>query len=608
MLIRLRIAMLNYLGFPALWLRWPLGVWRGVTAMASPLACLSSFEYWTRHYYEHVAQNFKTAGRLGYVWDEAMGVPFGPRIYNNTLTYRLFGALSPRAFRLLTLAAYLGTIISLGILTDQGPLGLALALLLLGSPLGLHALVGYMLKPEVPWWSLALIAVTTALGGYWGPALAAGGILLLANASVAAITAFLIGPLWIYAAWTNSTFPGEMALVWLAPGGLKTLVMIFQARTDGMGRDVAVEQKKVARRKSVSLSELAGLALWFGVPLALCGAGFGSATVITGVAATLFLLGNAHVAKVADNVTVLLALLTLLAALALVSGEWMGLAGIAWFAYYRPFGAYPAMVGRAAAEAHRAALAGSNDDRLRALQAAARDFPWFSQQGLAKVDAIDRMLDAIPEGARVLLESDGDGRGAGSHLHFRNWADARVAPRQVELVNQFFLARLVEPALADLYLDRFGAKTLDSATLKKVCVTLGVSHVLAFTTETVLALEGVGFKTVASVRPEQMATFADVLHMPTTGIVLLTTPGEPAVIEPAVAWTRNGNTLRWLACSGEEYLVRYRYHQKFVARQGEMSIAVAPITVIDGLPLRFMRVKAVNDGPLQLQFRNRWLG
>lgn len=608
LIVRLRLLLLVRLGIPDLILRWPRGLWRGVVAIASPSACLSSFEYWTRYYYEHIALNFKSAGRLGYVWDEALGVPFGPRIYNNTLTYRLYGALSPKAFRLLTLAAYLGAIIGLGISGGHGMLGLLLALIIFGSPAGLHSLVGYMLKPEVPWWSLAMIAAGSAVGGHWPMAFAACGLLLLGNASVSAITAFLIGPLWILTAWNDGTLPGGASLAWLIPGAVKMGVRILQARAEGMGREVTADQKKAARRNTVSIRELVNLALWFGIPLLLCGAFSGSATLLLGAAATLFWLTNRHVVKVADTVTVLLALLTVLAALTLTSGEWWGLVGIAWFTYYQPFTAYPAMSGQAAAEAHKLALAGSPSDRLRALQTAARDFPWFSSRGLPECGKVVSLLAAIPDGARVLLESDGDGRWAGTHLHFRNWADSIVARRNVELVNQFFLVRVVEPVLADLYLDQFTAKRLGSGTMLEICQALGASFVLAFTPDTVAALEATGFQRVTEVSAEEMADLADELHMPITGIVLLASPGEPAVVEPTVSLVRCKNSLSWNAKAGQDYLVRYRYHGNFVARQGEAPIDVTPYSVIDGLPLRFMRVQASADGLLELEFRPRWLG
>jgi hypothetical protein len=608
MLTRLRVALLLRLGFPYLWLRWPLGIGRGISAAASNCRHLSSFEWWTRPYYERIARDFRSAGRFGYVWDEAMGVPFGPRIYNNTVTYWLYGTLSPRAFRLLTIVAYLGAIIAVGVLTGHFALALAIALLLLGSPVALHSLVGYMIKPEIPWWSLALLATTSALDGNWMLALGAGGVLLLVNASVAAITAMLLAPLWLYAALSSTSLPGELALLWLVPGILKNIIRILQARADSMGEEVATEQKKVSRERSITLREFMSLGLWFGVPWLMVSIMGEIAAVLVGGAATVFWFINRYLVKLADNVTAILAFLTVLIALALVSGSWVGLLGIAWFVFYQPFSSFPAMLGKKTADEFGLRMSGSHEERLSYLQVIASSFPWFVISSVVCPDAVKRLLEIIPDQTRVLLESDGDGRGAGSYLHFRNWADSMLSPRQVELTNQFFLVRLVEPLLADLYLDQFTAKKLDAVTMREVCCALGVSRVLAFTAETAVALERVGFRVVATVGAEEMAALADVLHMPATGIVLLAAPGAQTIVEPAVAWTRAGNILRWEASAGEDYLVRYRYHRNFYARQGGVPLEVRPAAVFDGLPLRFMRVRAVADGPLELKFRSGWLG
>jgi hypothetical protein len=382
----------------------------------------------------------------------------------------------------------------------------------------------------------------------------------------------------------------------------------MQARADGMGGEVATEQKKVARAHRITLRELAGLVLWFGIPFLLAGTTIGWGMIILGLAAAAFWLVNGHLVKVADTVTVLMALLTLVIALALASGGWIGLLGVAWFAFYQPFGAFPAIAGRRAAEAYQQAMGQSPQERLRFLQQISAGFPWFRIGRLACPEAITQLLAAIPDGARLLLESDGDGRGAGSHLHFRNWTDSMVAVRGVELVNQFFLLRLVEPALADSYLDRFTAKMLAAATMREVCCGLGASHVLAFSPQTVAGLEAAGFRRVYDVAEPAMADYADALHMPPGDIMLLAAPDVSTVVEPSVGPRRDGNVLRWDAKAGEAYLVRYRHHRNFVARQAGAQLEVVPEAPLAGFALRFMRVMAKADGELELEFKRRWLG
>lgn len=602
-LLRLRIAFLFYFGFPNLWLLWPQGISRGMIALLSPLRYLSSFEYWTRPYYEHISLNFKTVGRFGYVWEEALGAPFGGRIYNNYITYCVFGFLSPRAFRLLTSLSYVGTIIGLAIYLDRDLFGLILALLVIGSPTGLHSLVGCLIKPEVPWWSLSLIAATAAMSGYWALALFVFGILCLANSSVAVISSLFIGSIWLYDGLTIGFYPGGLNLIWLAPGALKNVMRIVQSRTSGMEHEVVVEQNKQARRKLFSIREFFDLALWLGIPYILCGLSKPEYALVISFLTTIVVLTNDHLVKFADTVTIRLLVLSMLISLTLASGAWLGLLGVASFVYYRPFTNYPAIVGRQAAEIYHADLASTNETRLDSLQTILRNYPWFTHKTLPTQEIILSLLAQIPDSARVILESDGDARGGGSYLYFRNWADSQLVHRHVELVNQFFLLRMLEPMLANLYLDNYNAKILQPCKMRKLSHALGASHVLAFSQETISAFTSSGFRKLGSIHADQIEAFTDSLHMPRTDIVLFSTPYESSLIEPVVEWKRVANIISWEACAGVEYLIRYRYNHNFSAWQGNKQIRVHPAQVIDGLPLRFMRLRASADGMLQLKFK-----
>jgi hypothetical protein len=79
-----------------------------------------------------------------------------------------------------------------------------------------------------------------------------------------------------------------------------------------------------------------------------------------------------------------------------------------------------------------------------------------------------------------------------------------------------------------------------------------------------------------------------------------------AVIEPASHWVRRGNELIWEAKAGQVYMIRYRFHSEFKAQQQRKMLAVKPVQPIGELPLRFMQVKAIADGPLILKFHQRW--
>lgn len=606
MITRLRLGLLLRFGFPDLWVLWPVTIFRVLRTAFLSSYVLSSFEFWTRPYYERISRDFREVGRWGFVWDEALGVPFGPRLYNNTATYAVYGALSPRAFRLLTLVTYLCSAIGLGLMAgDMGP-ALAVALLLLGSPAALHSLFGLMLKPEMIWWPVAQIALGAAMLGIWWLALAAGGILLLVNAPVAVLAGILVAPIWLYDAVGEARLPGGLALLFLLPGIAKNAIRVLEARADGFGGAAAAEQRRVIRFHPVAPREIADLALWFVVPLSLAGYSIGTNAALPGAAALTIWLINRRVVKLADNVTMQLVFMTVIVASATVSQNWVSLMGTALFAFYKPFISYPAMRGKREADEFEAISRAPAESRLQFLRETARKFPWFMPVSDPASAPVLKLLNQIPDGSRILLESEGDGRQGSAYLRFRNWVDKTVANRNIEIINHFFLLRLVEPALAERYLDRFSVSTLGVEKMSELCGALGVSYVMAFSTETITALQAAGYIGVTVVQKEQTETLSDLMQMPNSDIALLAVPGPSSLIEPGTRMRNSGKRLSWEAEAGKDYLIRYRFHKDFAATQEGRVIPVEPAAVLHDLPLRFIRLKAERSGEIILEFRTRW--
>jgi hypothetical protein len=94
----------------------------------------------------------------------------------------------------------------------------------------------------------------------------------------------------------------------------------------------------------------------------------------------------------------------------------------------------------------------------------------------------------------------------------------------------------------------------------------------------------------------------DLLHMPAQDAVLLAGPRPAGIIAPSAAWTRQGNTLRWPASAGTSYVIGYRYHRRFRAKQGNAAASIHPAAVDSALALRFMRIDAAADGEMTLEF------
>jgi hypothetical protein len=606
MITRLRLELLYRFGFPDLWLLWPVTIMRVLKAASLSAYVLSSFEFWTRPYYERISRDFRTAGRWGYVWDEALGVPFGPRIYNNTATYLIYGALSPRAFRVLTLVSYLLVVIGLGHAAGDARPAVAIALILLGSPVALHSLFSCMLKPEIMWWPLALIALGAAMMGAWWLTLAAGGLLLLVNAPVATLAGLLVAPVWVHDAVLETTLPGSIALLFLVPGILKNVMRVLEARADSFGKAAAEEQRRVTQMQPLTLREVLNVMLWFVVPLLVAGYPLGIVAALPGMAALAIWILNRRLVKVADSVTIQMIFMTVLAATATLSQNWAGVAGMFLFAFYQPFVAYSAIRGESEADEFRSMMNASTGTRLQFLRRTARVFPWFTPISDPSAGPVRKLLESIPDGSRILMESNGDGRNGSAYLHFRNWADKTLARRNVEIVNHFFLLRIVEPALAETYLDQFSVPQQSVEKMSELCSLLGVSHLIVFSTETADALRANGYETVAVVDKEQTQKLSDVMHMPNTAITLFAAPGQPSVIEPAVRVKKIGNRLKWEAEAGKDYLIRYRFHSNFVATLEGQALALQSVPVVPGLPLRFIRIQALRSGEITLEFRTRW--
>jgi hypothetical protein len=590
-------------GFPDLWLTWPLTVLRTLSHACRPFYVLSSFEFWTRPYYERIARDFRTVGRWGYVWDEGLGVPFGPRIYNNTATYAVYGALSPRAFRLLAFAGYLAAVIAAGWISGHWILAVAVALVLSGSPATIYSLIACMVKPEVIWWSLAVFATTAALTNVWFVTMATGGLLLFVNTPVAVILGLVLAPLWLFEAWMQSGLPGGAYLLLLVPGVAKTAIRMMQARRDGLARSVAAEQSNVTRGKASPLRDALRLTVGFSLPMALAGWPMWQAAGVLCGSGILLGLANGRVVKLADTVTMLLLLLTLVIAMTLASGSWLGLLGITLLAFERPFSYLPAIADRTRAEEFEHLVKLPVGERLAALRRTTDAFPWFLPSAIPRPDAMMRLLAAIPDGARVLMESDADSRSGSKHLRFRNWADAIVSPRDIELVNQFFLVRLAEPDLAERFLDRFSAPALTGDQMREICCCLGVSHVLAFSNATIATLETADFQRVAVAEADAISGFVNAMHMPPSCVVLLASAECSSILSPPSSLKRKENAVRWEARAGTRYVLRYRHHPRFVAHQGGEAITLLPLRVCNNVSLQFMTLLAPADGEVCVEFR-----
>jgi uncharacterized membrane protein YfhO len=123
----------------------------------------------------------------------------------------------------------------------------------------------------------------------------------------------------------------------------------------------------------------------------------------------------------------------------------------------------------------------------------------------------------------------------------------------------------------------------------------------------VLALEAVGYQQVAEVELRHLGPFQDIFHIPEVALTLLKNPVPTTVIDPPVAWQRQGNTLSWVAAAQQSYTLRYRYHPDFSATQAGQPLAIEQVQPLPDAAVTFMQVTPPRDGLVALTFQPRWL-
>jgi hypothetical protein len=611
----IRAVLLKRFGFPDLWLRWPQGIWHLCRALMSPspfpVFAFSSFEIWLRSYYSKLSWNFRMFGRWGYVWDESLGFPMGPRFGSNWATYFIYGRLSARQFSLLSVSLFLTSIMSVGAFLEQIMFAGVLCLVLLGSPAVIFSIATRLVKPEIIWWPFSIPMIVLALNNEWQYVWLIIGFLLLVNTSASIILGAVSGMLFLgallsgYTNWTSG-------LIWLVLGAGLRGWRFLHAYLDGNLEATVREQSKVSKRgkkiKGHSLQILkrsVQYATRLLLPFLLAAWGNWHLGLVMFVVLLCLFMINEYGFKVADQVTLDVITLCAITSLALLSKSWWSLLGVGVFVLNHPFKNSFESWGRVQKERlerERDQASPVRPSRNQFYAKLARAYPWFTPLPFPESHELTNLFNAIPEYSRFLMEGDGDPRSGGNFARFHDWAYHYIAVRNVEFVNHTFLNRMLEPDLAETYLNCLSASELAPGTLADVCKRLGVRYFIAFSEETASALQSCGYRRVLEVRPESYQAVSDLLYMPEKTLVLLEGPESTSIISPMASWHRDRNQITWQAEAGKEYIVHYRYYAKFKAKQEGVRINVLPYQPFDNLSLRFMHVHAEKDGRLELKY------
>jgi hypothetical protein len=434
------------------------------------------------------------------------------------------------------------------------------------------------------------------------------GMLLLVNTSVAVLMGLIIGGLWLISLLLGKTGL-TMALLWLVPGILVRAWRFLGAYRDGNLGATVQEQGKMSRARQSSGVDLGKLLyqcgdLAWNIFLPCIIAAWPEWT--NGLILAAFLAGlwfaSLNWFKLADTVTLNILVACAVVALALVSGVWINLLGVFLVVMKKPFMYFSPIKGEWKIRIQEMDPAGSSRTKARYYARCAREYPWFSPMPFPAPLPLMNMLDKIPDGSRVLLEGDGNPREQGKFIRFHDWTYEVFPHRRVEFVNHTFLNRMLEPALAEKYLNQLSVPRLTAEGIDDVCFKLGVRYFIACSDVTSRALQQIGYRAEQTLDIAEISEMAALLMIPDVSLTLLVSPRHASIISPDVNIQHKRNSLSWEAEAGVTYIVRYRYYPQFTAFQKKTRLPVEPYHPFDDIPIRFMTVQAHQTGTLELVY------
>jgi len=622
----IRYLLLYRYFFPEIFFHWPQVIRRLGRVMigryAFPVFAFTPRDAHLRTYYSKLVRNFRDVGRLGYVWDEGLGFPMGPRFGSNMITYLIYGALSPRAFSLVSLLSFILAVVISGIVVGQPMLMILIVLMLVASPPIIFSLAAHRVKPEVLWWSLAIPIFLASLYHNWLLVWVLFSVLLLVNSTVSVIIGFMLSGPWLWSVMHGQFHIDWSLLVLMAGLAIRLGRFWYAYRAGNFG--ATIKEQQTAKKRSAEPGsnnhrpllkravELSKTEIKFFLYLMIASWGYLPQGLALGLPLVVLYAVNELWTKIADSVSFHIVIMCTLIAAVLYSGEWIGLVSLFMFLYEKPFATIWELGGRKKREKLYTQYLQTIKDyptrgKIEFFSRVSRDYPWISPMPMASSLAIMEMFENIPDSSRILMESKGDPRQGGQLTRFHDWTYEFLPARQIEFLNHTFINRMLDPLLAERYLNHFEVPHLKPETMHRVCCDLGISHVITFTHETATALKRLGYREIMTVPYDTYADLADILNMPETTLTLLANSELTGIISPNVAWVRNKNAISWEAEKNKTYNLRYRFHPHFVAGQGDQQLKIEPQVVFCDQPLRFMNIRAVQDGTLTVTFVPRYI-
>jgi len=550
-----------------------------------------------RSWYNKISRDYKALGRFGYAWDDGLGIPMGPRIYNNLITYFLLHILGSRRMMAIGYLMMLIFPCILNINTFNIWVGLIFSFIISCSPL----LIGFYThqgKPENFWWGLGLLFLYFVLNF---PGFGAGllwSFLAFVNLPISIMLALFLGPALLYKMISLEVF--LPLLLGILPGALKHIYRGVSMIRSGYFNTLVSYQASAWKRPG--RPQLEEVVLWIPFILAMSACMVESHSYVLGIILSFTCIGlhwmNHRIFFLNDDENFRFAFWIIAFGFAVISQSLLGMIFSLLITYSHPLlCGFPKPI-------RNLKKSGSMKNIVSVGRYQFEKFPDFQIISWSIPEEIENFFNHIPDSSRIMAEPDGDPRSESQFRFFWQYMEEYLPKRNIDQLYEEY-TNYSEPDLVRKYLIKI--EDLEGKQINTICNKLGVAFIISYSQKMCATLKRAGFNLISEVSLENLKDFSKTLKLPSVTLSLWKNPTKISVIDPITKWVRIRNELSWDAKSKQEYIIKYRYDKQFRALQNNYPLEIEKYYPFSDIDLKFMRVRAMQDGKITLAFRANWI-
>lgn len=594
-------------------LLFPISLWRTINVFRPGGYGINTSEFFSfgwkdvlfRTWYLKLAKDFREYGRLGYSWDDGLGLALGPRIYNNLATYWLLDKLGIRRMMAAGLLLFVASLSFIAYTAFGAETAFILAVVLVVSPAIVQAF-SYLGKPELFWWWTAIVALYCLLNSQFWIAGILWSLLAFSNLPVAVMTAFALGPAGMFLAGSTGTNEIALLIACMLPGFIKILWRVRYMHASGFLKDIASEQTGLWHRRWMDISREILLVSLFISSIWLSYSGSHVSAIhillLTAPASIMYYL-NWRLIYMNDEQTFRILIFIISATFAIHNESTLGLllSALIIIRYTAaPF----------STSAINLSLQTGLKSLLRMTLKEISDFPHFTPQRRPSAvhNELTSLFKSIPPGARVISESNGKLRMDLNKRTFWAYIQDILLENRISLANDIY-TDFVEKDLSLRYTSRFCPSQLSPVELKMVANRLGCQYIIAFSKESSNVFQKIGYDVVGTCVIDRLEVqLVDALRLnKIDSVFLLKYKIQIGTVEPFVQYDITRNVLKTTVKAGT-YIFRFRYDPRFECLLENNKLEIKIYKPFLELPTAFMKVMVPSDGKLQLIYNCATIG